>query len=154
MRLLTTCVFKVLGLCKALSLFATARAIVKMRRLLVPRRSGTRRRAPLDEQARLKMALAASLKQGSSSDFDKLTSSAALTIQTLARGYIVRARTSATLAAMKRDRLQADAAHEERLRRAAASLQAAARAAVVVRRWRSRNRWNPASWFSRLRLPK
>ena len=145
---------KVLGLCKALGLTSAAQSIVRMRRLLVPRRAGTRRRAPLDEQERLRLALEASLKNGSSSDFDNLTSRAALRIQTLARGYIARMRTGDALASMRRERLAREAVHEEELRLAVARLQAVCRAAVMSRRWRRRNRWNPSSWFQRFRLPK
>ena len=142
---------KTLGLCRALSLTATAQAIVRLRRLLLPRRAGKRRRAPLDEQARLKKMLEASLARGSG-DFESRTAHAALRIQTLARGYIVRKRTGPVLAGLKSKRLAAEAAYLYSITFAACCLQARCRGALLSKRWRKRSRFNPSSWFRRFGL--
>jgi hypothetical protein len=143
---------KPLGLCRALGLTATAHAIVRLRHLLLPRRAGARRRVTLDEQERLKKMLEASLARGNG-DFEARTWNAALRIQTLARGYIVRTCTDKVLAGMKSKRLAAEAAYLHSITVAARCLQAYGRGALLSRRWCKRSRFNPSSWFRRFRLP-
>ena len=143
---------KPLGLCRALGLTATAHAIVRLRRLLLPRRAGTRRRVPLDEQERLKKMLDVSLASGSG-DFEAHTWNSALRIQTLARGYMVRTCTGKVLADMKSKRIAAEAAYLHSITVAARCLQAYGRGALLSRIWRKRLRFNPSSWVCRFRLP-
>lgn len=143
---------RVLGLCEALGLTATAEAIQRLRRLLVPRRAGARRRAPLDEQDRLRRILSVSLAD--SGNFQDIASRAAMNIQKLWRGYVVRKRSRGMLAHMKAARLARELAIEESLSRAAFCLQRFCRAAFLSIRWRRRTKLNPASWFKRFQMPK